>query len=67
MANECRKAGHRGDYEANHVFDDAVGRGLVSMGAEGKRSAQKGYVLQLAQDHDDYGLIRLLGFRDLVA
>lgn len=32
MVNECWKAGHRGDYEANHVFDDAVGDSLVSVG-----------------------------------
>lgn len=36
MTKEGWKAGHGGDYEANHVFDDAVGGGLVSMGGEEK-------------------------------
>ncbi len=36
MDDECWEAGHRGDYKANHVFNDAVGCGLVSAGTEEK-------------------------------
>ena len=32
MADECWEAGHGGDYEADHVFNDAVEGGVVSDG-----------------------------------
>ena len=34
MVDECWEAGHRGDYEANHVFGEAVEGGPVSADGE---------------------------------
>ncbi len=45
MDDECWEAGHRGDYEANHVFNDAVGCGLVSAGTE-EESAKRAFKMR---------------------